>query len=109
MGTTIVALLMIKNEYFIMNVGDSRAYAISNQVYQLTKDQSLVQQRLIWDGFVRRMRKDIRREMFCYSVSEHRRRFFLIFTGELFCREPFSFCAVMDSGMRSVNRSYLCS
>lgn len=48
--------------------------------------------------------KDIRREMFCYSVSEHRRRFFLIFTGELFCREPFSFCAVMDSGMRSVNR-----
>ena len=46
MGTTIVALLMIKNEYFIMNVGDSRAYAISNQVYQLTKDQSLVQQQI---------------------------------------------------------------
>ena len=45
-GTTIVALLMIKNEYFIMNVGDSRAYAISNQVYQLTKDQSLVQQQI---------------------------------------------------------------
>ena len=37
---------MIKNEYFIMNVGDSRAYAISNQVYQLTKDQSLVQQQI---------------------------------------------------------------
>ena len=46
MGTTIVVLLMIKNEYFIMNVGDSRAYAISNQVYQLTKDQSLVQQQI---------------------------------------------------------------
>ena len=46
MGTTIVALLMIKNEYFIMNVGDSRAYALGNQVYQLTKDQSLVQQQI---------------------------------------------------------------
>ena len=34
MGTTIV------------NVGDSRAYALSNQVYQLTKDQSLVQQQI---------------------------------------------------------------
>ena len=35
MGTTIVTLLLIKNQYFIMNVGDSRAYALSNQVYQL--------------------------------------------------------------------------
>ena len=35
MGTTIVALLLIKDQYFIMNVGDSRAYALSNQVYQL--------------------------------------------------------------------------
>lgn len=46
MGTTIVTLLLIKNQYFIMNVGDSRAYALSNQVYQLTKDQSLVQQQI---------------------------------------------------------------
>ena len=46
MGTTIVALLLIKDQYFIMNVGDSRAYALSNQVYQLTKDQSLVQQQI---------------------------------------------------------------
>lgn len=46
MGTTIVTLLLIKDQYFIMNVGDSRAYALSNQVYQLTKDQSLVQQQI---------------------------------------------------------------
>lgn len=46
MGTTIVALLLLENNYFIMNVGDSRAYALTDQVYQLTKDQSLVQQQI---------------------------------------------------------------
>ena len=49
MGTTIVTLLLIKNQYFIMNVGDSRAYALSNQVYQLTKDQIEAEES---DGFV---------------------------------------------------------
>lgn len=109
MGTTIVALLMIKNEYFIMNVGDSRAYAISNQVYQLTKDQSLVQQQIDL-GRVRP--EDAERHpqrnvlLQCIGASEE---VLPDFYRELFCREPFSFCAVMDSGMRSVNRSYLCS
>lgn len=46
MGTTIVALILIGNVYFIMNVGDSRVYALTKQVYQLTKDQSLIQQQI---------------------------------------------------------------
>lgn len=46
MGTTVVALLLLKDRYYIMNVGDSRAYAILDRVYQLTKDQSLVQQQI---------------------------------------------------------------
>lgn len=44
MGTTIVALLIIKDQYFIMNVGDSRAYLLDeSQIQLLTKDQSFVQ------------------------------------------------------------------
>lgn len=92
-----------------MNVGDSRAYAISNQVYQLTKDQSLVQQQIDL-GRVRP--EDAERHpqrnvlLQCIGASEE---VLPDFYRELFCREPFSFCAVMDSGMRSVNRSYLCS
>lgn len=46
MGTTIVALLIINNYYYIMNVGDSRAYLLTDQLYQLTKDQSFVQYEL---------------------------------------------------------------
>ena len=46
MGTTLVGLLLIENHYYIINVGDSRAYALLDRIYQLTKDQSLVQQQI---------------------------------------------------------------
>lgn len=46
MGTTIVSLLIINNYYYIMNVGDSRAYLLTDRLYQLTKDQSFVQYEL---------------------------------------------------------------
>lgn len=43
LGTTCVAFLVVGTSYYIMNVGDSRVYLISDNVYQLTKDQTLVQ------------------------------------------------------------------
>lgn len=43
LGTTIVAILLTADEYCILNVGDSRCYAIGNEVTLLTKDQTLVQ------------------------------------------------------------------
>lgn len=43
MGTTAVACLFIQEKYYLVNVGDSRAYAVFDKVYQLTKDQSLAQ------------------------------------------------------------------
>lgn len=43
MGTTVTALLLLQNIYYIMNVGDSRAYLLTDRLYQLTKDQTLVQ------------------------------------------------------------------
>ena len=46
MGTTLAGLLLMENHYYIINVGDSRVYALLDQVYQLTKDQSLVQQQI---------------------------------------------------------------
>lgn len=43
MGTTIVAFLIVGNRYYIMNVGDSRAYMLTDKIYQLTKDQTFIQ------------------------------------------------------------------
>lgn len=46
MGTTAVVFLVVGDDYYIMNVGDSRAYLISDAVYQLTKDQTFIQQEM---------------------------------------------------------------
>lgn len=47
MGTTVVTLMIEKNKAIINNVGDSRAYLINDQsIYQVTKDHSLVQEKL---------------------------------------------------------------
>lgn len=44
MGTTLVAALLDKDKTYVVNVGDSRAYRISNRtITQITKDHSLVQ------------------------------------------------------------------
>lgn len=43
MGTTIVALLIVGDRYFVMNIGDSRAYILKDRICQITKDQSFVQ------------------------------------------------------------------
>lgn len=46
MGTTCVAFLVVGDTYYIMNVGDSRVYLISDNLYQLTKDQTYVQREI---------------------------------------------------------------
>lgn len=42
MGTTVTAMLLTETRYYIINVGDTRAYEISDIVTVLTKDQTVV-------------------------------------------------------------------
>ena len=46
LGTTVAALLLFENAYYIINVGDSRVYKINSQLSQLTKDQTYVQREI---------------------------------------------------------------
>ena len=46
LGTTAVALLIVKGRYYISCVGDSRAYLICDRFIQLTKDQTYVQREM---------------------------------------------------------------
>ena len=46
MGTTLNALLFIGERYFIVNIGDSRAYRITDHLEQLTKDQTYIQREM---------------------------------------------------------------
>lgn len=42
MGTTAVIMLLTQTRYYIMNVGDSRAYELTDKLKQLTNDQTFV-------------------------------------------------------------------
>ena len=54
LGTTAIILMIVENEFMIMNVGDSRAYMNDNtNLYQITHDHSLVQQ-LVDRGQIKR-------------------------------------------------------
>lgn len=44
LGTTAVVMLLTQTRYYILNVGDSRAYEITSGLRQITNDQSLVAQ-----------------------------------------------------------------
>jgi protein phosphatase len=47
MGTTVTALYLVGSEGHIINVGDSRTYLFNkNKLYQLTRDHSLVQEKI---------------------------------------------------------------
>lgn len=46
MGTTLSALLVYQNHYYICHVGDSRVYRITQSITQVTKDQTLVAQKV---------------------------------------------------------------
>ncbi len=42
MGTTVVVMLLTQNRYYILNVGDTRAYEIVSGMRQITADQTFV-------------------------------------------------------------------
>jgi serine/threonine protein phosphatase PrpC len=42
LGTTIVVALFTQTRYYILNIGDSRAYEISDEFIQITNDQTFV-------------------------------------------------------------------
>jgi protein phosphatase len=46
MGTTLVMCVIYNNTYYVANVGDSRFYIISDEITQITKDHSFVNELL---------------------------------------------------------------
>lgn len=42
LGTTLSAMLFYKGQYYIVHVGDSRIYQLTNDVLQLTNDQTFI-------------------------------------------------------------------
>lgn len=73
LGTTVVVMLLTQTDYYIMNVGDSRAYVLQTELKQLTKDQTLVAEE-VRKGILteEQARTDARRSILlqCVGASE---------------------------------------
>lgn len=71
MGTTLTAVLVYGEIYMICQIGDSRAYEMSNAgLVQLTEDQSLVQQEVKWGYLTQEEAKsDKRRNVILQSIG----------------------------------------
>lgn len=74
LGTTVTAMFFHEREYYIIHVGDSRAYWIENDVFQLTEDQTVVA-REVARGIItpEQAKEDPRRNVLlqCVGASEH--------------------------------------
>lgn len=46
LGTTLAMILIVQEKYYVMNIGDSRVYKISDGMHQITKDQTYVQREM---------------------------------------------------------------
>ncbi len=71
MGTTLVAVLVYKDRFYVCNVGDSRLYALKDRkVTQVTKDHSYVQE-LLDSGRInaRQARESLRKNIITRAVG----------------------------------------
>lgn len=73
MGTTLTAMLFWAGAYYIIHVGDCRAYELTSEVFQLTKDQTFVEREVASGRMTREQaRTDSRRNVLlqCIGVKE---------------------------------------
>lgn len=70
LGTTAVGLLLMGHKYYGVNVGDSRAYKLTDRLEQLTKDQTFVQREMDAGRMTKEeARRDARRNMLLQCVG----------------------------------------
>lgn len=84
MGTTAVVMLLSQGRYYIMNVGDSRAYEIGSGLCQLTEDQTVVAQE-VREGILTKeqAKTDSRRSILLQCIGASENIFPAMYCGEV--------------------------
>ena len=73
LGTTVVAMLITQSECYIINVGDSRAYIINDDINQITQDQTFIAREIALGHMTPEQAKTDRRRnvlLQCVGASE---------------------------------------
>lgn len=70
LGTTVTAMLLTQNRYYVVNVGDTRAYEIFNGIRQITNDQTFVAREVALGNMTEEQaKKDERRSVLLQCVG----------------------------------------
>lgn len=70
LGTTVTAMLMAEERYYVLNVGDSRTYEITEQLTQITEDQTVIAHEIKMGRLtVEEAQKDPRRNVLLQCVG----------------------------------------
>lgn len=70
LGTTVAALLVCENMYYVINVGDSRVYELADGINCLTRDQTLIQREIDLGNLTpEEAKKDRRRNVLLQCVG----------------------------------------
>ena len=94
LGTTAVVGLFTNNRYYIMNVGDSRAYEIYNKVNIITTDQTVVEKE-VQQGIITKEQAmtDKRRSILLQCVGASPKVFPDMFYGNVMGNTTYMFCS----------------
>ncbi|WP_226642882.1 PP2C family protein-serine/threonine phosphatase [Mesobacillus subterraneus] len=93
LGTTITALLILHKQYFILQIGDSRAYSINDKLVKLTEDQTLVERELKRGNITaEQARIDPRRNVLLQCVGATKDINIVITSGEVEKQSMFMLC-----------------
>ncbi|MEH7181035.1 PP2C family protein-serine/threonine phosphatase [Neobacillus vireti] len=94
LGTTLTALLIVHNKYYLAHIGDSRAYNISNSANQLTKDQTLVAREVARGNITEEQAKmDPRRNVLLQCVGATKEIEMDFSTGDVQANTVFMLCS----------------
>ncbi len=94
LGTTLVALLMVGNRYYAVNVGDSRLYAVREALVQLSVDHTLVNREVML-GHITPEEALVhpQRNVLLQCIGASQRVVPDFFTGELLAQTVFVLCS----------------
>lgn len=98
MGTTVVAVLLTQTRYYILNVGDSRAYVLNTGIHLLTNDQTFVAREVAMGRMTQQEAdQDSRRSVLLQCVGASERVYPEMFFGET---EPNAVYLLCSDGFR---------
>lgn len=93
LGTTLTAMLLTQNRYYIINVGDTRAYELYGGIKQITNDQTFVAREVALGNMTEEQAKtDERRNVLLQCVGASEEVYPDMFFGEVHADAVYMLC-----------------